>query len=349
MILELLLALAAGEVLMVAALVIAIAAHAFLLRWRERRRARLYLKARQILYEYISDPLRPLTEEEQSLLRRLTWNEQVDILAALARSLALDERPAVFEVARILGVLDKARRLTTSRFWPWRLRGVRVLMLLSDDRSLIPQLVTDKNPEVRSAAVEWAADEPGEEMAALITPLLDRAAPRYRFAVIDAMIRMRGSVVEPLRVLLSTSTDAATLASALRIARHIADARFLQEALSLARGGSAEVVRGAARVLGAIGGAESPLVLRKLLGHEDESVRAAAIRALRDLDDRDSVEQIAGRLRDSSWAVRREAALALRALGPDGSVLLRQMTRNPDRFAADMARQVLSLPAGAAS
>jgi HEAT repeats len=349
MILELLLALVAGEVLMVAVLVIAIVAHSFLLRWRERRNTRLYLKARQVLYEYISDPLRPLTEEEQSLLHRLTWNEQVDILTALARSLALDERPAVFEVARILGVVERAKRLTMSRFWPRRLKGVRVLMLLSDDRSLIAQLVADKNPEVRSAAVEWAADEPTAEMAALIAPLLDRAAPRYRFAVIDAMIRMRGSAVEPLRTLLRTSTDATTLASALKIARHIADARFLQEALSLAHSGSAEVVCGAARVLGAIGGAECPLVLRKLLGHEDESVRTAAVRALRDLDDRDSVEEIAGHMRDRSWSVRREAALALRAFGPDGSILLRRFTSSADGFASEMAQQVLSVPAGAAS
>lgn len=349
MILGLLLALIAGEVVMVGMLVIAIAVHASLLRWRKRRHARLYLKARQVLYEYISDPLRPLTDEEQLLLHRLTWNEQVDILSTLARSLALDERPAVFEVARILGVVAKATRLTTSRFWPWRLKGVRVLMLLSDDRSIIPQLVADRNPEVRSAAVEWAADKPTAEMAALIAPLLDRAAPRYRFAVIDAMIRMRSSGVEPLRNLLRTSTDAATLASALMIARYLADARFLQEALSLVQSGSAEVVCGAARVLGAIGGAECPPVLRRLLGHEDESVRAAAIRALRHLDDRDSVEEIAGRMRDSSWSVRREAALALRALGPDGSILLRQFTSSTDRFASDMAQQVLSLPAGAAS
>ncbi len=347
MILELLLGLAAGEVATVAALVIAIAAHASLLRWRARRHERLYLGARQLLYEYISDPLRPLSDQEQRSLRRLTWNEQVDILVALARSLALDERPAVFEVARILGVLEKAKRLTTSCFWPWRLKGVRVLMLLSDNRSPIAQLVADGNAEVRSAAVEWAADEPTAEMAALITPLLDRAAPQYRFALLDAMIRMRGSAVEPLCNLLRTSTDAPTLASALKIARHTADPRFLPEALSLAQSESAEVVCAAAGVLGAIGGAECPPILRGLLGHDDEFVRAAAIRALRDLDDRDSVEEIAARMNDRSWSVRREAALALRALGADGAILLRRFTSSPDLFAAEMAEQVLSLPFGA--
>lgn len=349
MILELLLVIAAAEMAVVVVLIFAVAVNASLLWWRERRSGRIIILCRQIVYEYIFDPLRPLTGEERKLLDRLTWIEQVDLLAALARSLSRDERPVVFELARILGVIDKAKRLTMSWWWNRRLRGVRVLMLLSDDRSEIPRLVADPNHEVRSESVEWAADEPSVAMAELIAPLLDHAAPRYRFAVMDALIRLRGVAVEPLSKVLRTSTKPTTLTFALRVARHIGDARIRPEVLSLLDSADDEVVSEAALVLGSIGGSESPGMLRRLLGHASPDVRTAAIAALRKLDDHDAVEEIAARLRDVSWNVRREAALTLRSLGPDGMILLQQMTLSEDRFAADMARQVLSIPEGALS
>jgi hypothetical protein len=53
-------------------------------------------------------------------------------------------------------------------------------------------------------------------------------------------------------------------------------------------------------------------------------------------------------LRDSSWRVRKESALALRAIGAPGALFLRRALKGGDRFAADMAQQVLDLPAAAA-
>jgi HEAT repeat protein len=57
-----------------------------------------------------------------------------------------------------------------------------------------------------------------------------------------------------------------------------------------------------------------------------------------------SARRVAELLRDPAWIVRREAGLALRTLGNPGTVLLRRALRNPDRFAADMARQVMDIP-----
>jgi hypothetical protein len=53
-------------------------------------------------------------------------------------------------------------------------------------------------------------------------------------------------------------------------------------------------------------------------------------------------------MRDSAWRVRKEAGLSLRALGAPGTLFLRRALRSDDRFAADMAQQVLDLPATAA-
>jgi hypothetical protein len=53
-------------------------------------------------------------------------------------------------------------------------------------------------------------------------------------------------------------------------------------------------------------------------------------------------------LRDRTWRVRREAGLALRAIGAAGALFLRRALKGDDRFAADMAQQVLDLPEAAA-
>jgi hypothetical protein len=57
--------------------------------------------------------------------------------------------------------------------------------------------------------------------------------------------------------------------------------------------------------------------------------------------------QVAVGLQDSTWRVRRDAALALRALGAPGALFLRRALKGNDPFAADMSQQVLDLPAAA--
>jgi HEAT repeat protein len=57
--------------------------------------------------------------------------------------------------------------------------------------------------------------------------------------------------------------------------------------------------------------------------------------------------QLAQCLQDSTWRVRRDAGLALRALGAPGALFLRRALKGNDAFAADMSQQVLDLPAAA--
>jgi hypothetical protein len=59
--------------------------------------------------------------------------------------------------------------------------------------------------------------------------------------------------------------------------------------------------------------------------------------------------KLADCMRDRTWRVRREAALALRSIGAPGALFLRRALKSDDPFAADMAQQVMDLPEAAAA
>jgi HEAT repeat protein len=60
-----------------------------------------------------------------------------------------------------------------------------------------------------------------------------------------------------------------------------------------------------------------------------------------------AASQLADRLRDQAWRVRRAAGLALRSIGAPGALFLRRALKGEDAFAADMAQQVIDLPQAA--
>jgi HEAT repeat protein len=87
--------------------------------------------------------------------------------------------------------------------------------------------------------------------------------------------------------------------------------------------------------------------LTELLKDSDSRVRAAAANGLGRMQHWPAASQLAESLRDATWHVRRDAALALRAIGAPGTLFLRRALKGDDAFAADMAQQILDLPATA--
>jgi HEAT repeat protein len=100
-----------------------------------------------------------------------------------------------------------------------------------------------------------------------------------------------------------------------------------------------------ARALGAGATLEGLPTLVELLGDDDGGVRAAACGAVAALGGYELVGVLGGLLSDASWMVRREAGRALDALGAPGAVVLRARLFDEDRYARDMARQVLDATA----
>ena len=285
--------------------------------------------------------------EEIERLRRVPRDAQVAAFLEVSRNLAGTGKERLRFVAREVSLLDRARKLCESRLWTRRLRGARVLARMDVADPMVEKLLADPHPAVRAQAAEWAAAQPSPTVISAMLTMLADPATQARFAVQDAMLRMGSTIAEPLAAFLETHSGLPA-ESGLRVAEALSETRFLPAGLRHSASEDGGVRMAAANLLGAIGGAESAERLLQLLKDSAPPVRAAAAHGLGRMNHWQAGSQLAESLRDSTWRVRRESAFALRAIGAPGALFLRRALKGDDAFAADMAQQILDLPAAAA-
>jgi len=274
---------------------------------------------------------------------RLPLRERARSLLDMAPNVRGESARRLASLGGRLGLVGRAEARSTSRLWWRRLHAVRLLSLIGgSERSLIT-LLADRHPAVRAAAAEWAASAPTPEVLASVLPLLGDRTGLCRFTAQDSLLRIGGGAADSLARYLEHA-GSPEAAAALEVAVGIADPRLMPAAITFSDDPDPRARRQAARLLGALGGPGAVEALVELTVDRDGAVRAAAARGLAVLERREAAPRLAGMLRDGSWDVRREAGLALRALGAPGRLYLRRALGDHDRFAADMARQVMDLP-----
>lgn len=306
---------------------------------RQRREERVSLARGALARAFGGEPP---AGEELSALARLPRSLRIDLLAAAGRGLSGMARDRLAALARETGLTADAETRCASRRWWRRLQGVRLLTLTGAGGPHDADLLTDRDDEVRAAAATASADQSRPDIERLIA-MLDDEAPLCRFAAKSALLRIGRPVVAPLAQRLEASARG-RIDEAMEVAAGVAEARLLPAALTLARHRSPRTRSLAATIAGAVGGMEAVETLERLLADEESAVRAAAAAGLGKLAHWPSAPQLAVALGDPAWEVRRSSALALRSIGPAGLVMLRDSLQNPDRFARDMAQQVLELP-----
>jgi hypothetical protein len=315
--------------------------HALWLKWYARWSAPRIRTARAALNRAVNAA--ETTPTDLAILTLLPLTLQIQVVGELTRSLAGEARNRLGQVAGQIGLVAHAERLCGSRFWWRRLRGSRLLTMLRAGDDVLPHLFHDPHPSVRTQAAEWAASCPREAVIDELLDMLTDPSRLCRFSVRDSLLRIGPAALDPLQQFLETHSGPAAEA-ALEVAAGRADARFLSCALVLTHDAYGPTRRQAAAVLTALGGPASIDRLIALLDDADAVVRAEAVKGLGKLGHWPAAPQIAPRLRDPAWIVRREAGLALRTLGGPGLIYLRRYLQDDDRFAADMARQILDLP-----
>jgi hypothetical protein len=319
-------------------------AHGIALFFHRRREARLVDEARQrlalLLTRSAVDP------EDMLTLRKLPRRVQTAVFLELSQSITGTGKDKLRFVAGEISLLNSARTLCRSRLWGRRLRGARILARMDIADPLVEELLRDPHPAVRAQAAEWAAAHPSAAVVAEMLYMLADPSTLARFAVQDALLRMGPVVIDPLVEFLATHSGAPA-ARGLRVAETVASPRFLSAGIRLSSGNDPAVRVNAANLLGAIADVSAASRLISMLSDTEPEVRAAAARGLSRMRHWQAAASLAAGLRDSAWVVRRDSALALRAIGAPGILLLRQALRGDDSFAADMAQLTLDLPSAA--
>lgn len=315
--------------------------HASVSARHERRLARPVDEARQILVAALSSNTAPSVEDLERL-RCLPRDRVITLVSELARSLRGKGDALLRSLAGDLGIVDRGLKRIESRLWWRRLEGARLLALFDEARQVRPGLLEDRHPLVRAQAAEWTTrDATGAEIRALVALLRDRDG-LTRYSAKDALLRLGTDAAAVVAVELGSASGREAV-PLLEVAAAINDSRLVPGALRLAAEDDAQVRALAARLLGTVGGAEALERITDLLEDPDPAVRAAAAEGLGRLGCWPVGARLARRLEDPSWDVRYAAGLALRSIGAPGLLLLRRATGSTDRFAADMARQVLDL------
>lgn len=344
---EVQLRLLAAEVSVLILILLVVFGHALWVRWRESREEPLVSHAHDKLISALSQQHQgdiALDSDLRQSLARLVSDQQVALFAGLASNLDGDQRSSLTRIADDLGLITQAERDCHSRLWWRRLYACRLLTLVGGGENAVPELLNDRQPEIRAQAAEWAASHPNPAIIEALLRQLAIPSNLCRFSVQDSLLRIGSPAIDSLASYLAEHHGSAAEA-ALEVAIGLPDPRLLAPALSLCHDAERRVRALAASVAGAIGGNETITVLRDLLEDPASNVRAAAAEALGRLGDVRSGSLVALKLRDQAWEVRRAAGLALRDFGAPGILYLRRALNDSDPFAADMARQLLDLSA----
>jgi HEAT repeats len=297
---------------------------------RARPRMRAALEQRSA-----RDGANALVGVSPGVLRAVLWE--------LGRTLSGESRRRLQALAAVTGLTTDAQARCGSRRYPRRLKGVRLLIQLGGGEEVVPGLLADRSSEVRAAAATWSAQHPQAETIACLLGLLEDRQPLVRFAAQSALLEIGDRAVAPVAEHLA-QRGTASVHDVLRVAVALSDRRLLAPALEHRDSPDPATRALVADLAGAAGGEQATTALLEMLSDRAPVVRAGAAQGLGGLRYWPAGGPLRLALADSAWLVRKRAALALRSLGAPGLLLLRAALEDPDRFARDIARQVLDLP-----
>lgn len=263
------------------------------------------------------------------------------VIVELARVVSGTDRVTVAELAQRLGLIEPALKQCGSRRWHRRLRGARFLTLLDVKTPAMAALFDDPHPLLRAQAAEWGARQNSDILLRRITALISDRSPACRFTAKDALLRAGAAAVLPVHDYLESAPEDA-LIDALEVVAGLAEPRFSAMCDNLSRHVRPAVRVAAVRALASIGGEQAAAAALRALTDSDPLVRSAGAEAAGLLRQSAAAPHLYRMLGDSEFEVQRAAALALRALGASGELLLRRAARGPDGAAAQLAKRALT-------
>ncbi len=303
-------------------------------RFVERRRKRVLSVIGVVLFE-TEDQAEAVYDQVSDLSRRAL----LDVLQNLAVDLDGQAQQRVRRLVRTTGLEQFIRRRCDARRWRIRIQAAQLHHLVDHPDFDRRRLLEDRHPMVRARAAEALTPAQAAAQLDVLLPMLSAPDTVVRLAAQSAVLAAGPAAVPRLvKRLRSTIDDPLSL---LEVVANLSDPRLLEALAPHVSSPDPRARMLIAQALGNDAGVGGVDVLHELLHDPDETVRATAIDALARLDALASANRIAHLLGDPSFLVRRTAGAALDRLGATGRLALRRSLESEDRFARDMARQVL--------
>lgn len=262
-----------------------------------------------------------------------------DMVQRLSSDLSGDADTRLRTLVSSSGMARDIRSRLHSRSWRRRAQGAALAPLLPDGDPDQILLLGDPSPTVRARAAESVNETEIAGHVDMFIALLDDPNSAVRFAAQQALLKADARIVPALDKYL-TSADGPGARWALEVAANFPDPRLVPAIRQHVRSSDPKRRAMATRALGPW--LTDYALLEELFEDDDEDVRATAAMTAAAI----SAEVLAGSvgrlLRDEAWAVRRAAGLALSNLGPAGSMTLRVHLQDDDRYAREMAQQMLA-------
>ncbi|MBI4747556.1 MAG: HEAT repeat domain-containing protein [Acidobacteria bacterium] len=301
---------------------------------------------------WVVKPLKPKSQDETAVLKQ--------VMTELSRVLSDEDRWRLAELYEGTGMQAEDMQILRDTKKPWYERA-RTAYRLGQMRcaSAIETLTTalrDPSQEVRLMAI-WALTEIGDDRA--VSPIVVSLADANGWELMHAancLLGMTGELTLPLLDLLRASGPkrerreriSATVLDLLsefgQRARNRLNPRACRQAADdLLKSDSVDIRARAVRALTALGiesHDELEVILRCLKDPAWE-VRAVTARALGEMQVLDAIPLLIQAVSDEAYWVRHNAAVALKQFGEFGYEALDHLQRSQDRFAREMARQVM--------
>ncbi len=305
-------------------------------RFLARRRDRVLGVIGVVLFE-TDDQAEAVYERVAELPRRAL----LSVLQHLAVELEGEALERVRRLVRTMGLERYIRRRSRSRRWRMRVQAAQLHHLVVHPDFDRRRLLVDRHPLVVARAAEALTPQLATEHLDTLLPMLASDDAAIRLAAQQAVLSAGAAAVPQLLDRLATTTGPDDTVAILEVVANLSDQRLVAGLGLHARSTDVRVRRLAAKALGHGSGPGAVATLHELLDDPSELVRATAVESLARMDSVASVNRIGALMNDASFVVRRTAGLALDQLGSPGRLALRRVLECDDRFARDMARQVL--------
>lgn len=246
--------------------------------------------------------------------------------------------------AYLIGYLPKYLK---SHLWQKRQEALRVIALwpehLLHHLEIVPFL-NDKVYLVRVAAAASLVKSHQPSLIALVVTRMTLETPLARYPFRDLLINGGKKVFDVLEEIATCSNAHEDVAVCLDVLSTRTDHNLIKLAEQHVKSPDVACRLYATKILENIGGPEAVHLITERLKDMDPTIRAAAAAALGRMIAYKSVSDLAPLLNDPDWLTRLQAAIALKAMVPEGRDILFKQDPGISSEAYEVAQYVLALP-----